>query len=308
MNKLQKSIAALLLVVGLSACGADNVRIKTLEANLALAKMTMDTNRETQSRYEARQKDIELARIAVQKAEADAKLAKYGAISLIGQKADAVGKGVALAMLAGSGEQSRQDFSMNQVVQAPTLLQIPQLPTPRSTMDEVKDWVGLASAFVNPAAQTLMALKGFKSNEIINRQNNEAQTTQQGNLMNAFGQFSANQTTLGVAAVDAGARVGVEQARNPGVLVSGNGNAVGVNGSNASITNTTITNTNDCPNNTTAQSGNTGNAAPGGAGGAASVGAPGTSTAGNGAPSGASGNTGTAQPNGTVNCTAGEKK
>jgi hypothetical protein len=313
-------------------CTSD-VQLKRLDTHLAITKMTMEANQKLQDQNSLRVKEVELARLSVQKAEAEAKSAKFGAMLMIGKSAGKEGQAVALALLgASASESAKSSTEPQQIAQPVQFFQVPQMPVEKSTMDEVKEWVGLGLAIVNPTAQVALAMRGFKSNETINRQNNEATTAQQSNVMGAISNVSANGvalgaagysalsatnaagyaalsttsaagfnalSTTGVANASASALVGVAQANKPNVVVSGNGNSVAVNGSTATRTDTQ--NTNNCPNTTSAQSGNSGSS------GAAT---PGTTPAVvTGTPpansSGASGVTGSPQATSNVNCNAG---
>jgi len=153
---------------------------------------------------------------------------------------------------------------------------------PKSLMEEAAQFVGAFSPWVAAGAQVYATKKG--ADVAI------AQSTNAANVA-----MSTNATFSNIAA--SGFATASTLGSKPTIgTINGDGNALF--GST-----TTQTTTVNCPQTTTASTGQAGSGAPGGTGGAADNGA----QAGNGATGGAGGASGTSMPQATVNCVAGRK-
>lgn len=288
---MKSLVAILAAAVALAGCGTEKEFILATNAQKEQTQMVLNYHKEVNLRRldNAMAVEKQAAIALAEKHKADA--ARFNALKELGAKADAGGKVAIARSLEEKAEVAAKPSLLNEPVAAIT---IPTVPMPKSAAQEAKEWVGLAVQGLGILTNGYLGAKQISGNVAMNRQNNEAATAQHGATMATMTAQSTNQTTLGVAAVNAQAAltapafasmhdIVAELTKNPTV-----------------VNNVTI----KCPQSLTASTGTGGSSAANSVGGNSGASGTGGTSTGSG-PAGATGLTGSAgQASATANAGA----
>lgn len=269
---MKRILAALVAAFSflLTAC-TTTAELKAIDVQKEIALATIKFNDDSETRAARAWIEVTKAREATRQEEAKAAVVKAGAIMKIAEKADAGGR-VAMARSLEERAPAAGAAVAELAMPKPSFMPVPTIQMPKSGFEKGVDVVDRLWGRANGTANSLLAHKGLgkqlDADVEIRRLTEQGSTDRHGATMGAFGRFSDNQTTLGVAGVNGARDVGVAAANTPDIVnnVTGAGNKVNVAGRDANFRDETnnTTNTNNCPQTQTANGGQSG---PGGAGG-----------------------------------------
>lgn len=202
-----KSLVAILAVaVTLVGCGTEKEFILATNAQKEQTQMVLNYHKEVNLRRLDNAMAVEKQAAAALAEKYKADTARFNALKELGAKADAGGKVAIARSLEEKAEAPAKPSLLNEPV-AP--ITIPTVPMPKSAAQEAKEWASILVQGVGILTNGYLGAKQISGNVEINRQNNEAATAQHGATMATMTAQSTNQTTLGVAAVNAQAAAAV---------------------------------------------------------------------------------------------------